>query len=118
MTNAGTELGAIPEKLSVNERASVTAGLGRQTSSLPETFCAVLQHLHLLQRDEAACHHRIQHRQEVVDLRLGVHNLYDNEVEVSWRCEDGWNGRTRLHREERLRLQDAYCGPSIRWPLK
>src|SRR5215475_13257605 len=48
----------------------------RQTGSLLEPFLPVLQHLNLFQCDETTGHHAIKHRQELVDLCLGVHDLH------------------------------------------
>src|SRR6516162_1122372 len=49
-----------------------------KTRPILQALFAVLQHLHLLQRDEAAGHHAIEYRQELVDLRLRVYNLDDD----------------------------------------
>src|SRR5882724_772481 len=49
-------------------------------SSLSSGFAvlAVLQHLHLLQRDQAAAHHAVEDRQELVDLLLALDDLDDD----------------------------------------
>src|SRR5215472_264411 len=48
---------------------------------------AVLQHLHLFQRDEAARNHAVEHRQEGVDLLLRVDDL-DHDRQVLRQAQD------------------------------
>src|SRR5204863_2923284 len=42
---------------------------------------AISNHARLFQRDQPAFHHFVQHRQELVDVLLSVHNL-DHERQV------------------------------------
>ena len=58
-----------------------TLSCSRKPSPLLQAFRAVLKNLNLLQSDEAAGHHLIQHRQELIDLGFCVDDL-DHHREV------------------------------------
>ena len=81
---------------------------------------AVLQDLHLFDRDQAARHHLVERRQESVDLFLRSRRSPRRSAdpatgEESWWCGSGWNARTRHGRAARWRRQDAFRAPSARW---
>src|SRR5271166_3845153 len=61
---------------------------------------AVLQHLHLFERDEAAAHHRVERRQERLDRLLVIDNL-DDERQVLGEAQD-------LRRVQAARLAETH----------
>jgi hypothetical protein len=49
-----------------------------QIGALLETLCSILEHLHFLERDQAATHHFIQLWEEFADFGFGIDNLDDD----------------------------------------
>ena len=75
--NLSREINEDKNELAPNKSRSAVlmqlyAGLG-----VCHLITTVLQHLELLQRDEAAIHHPVKNRQKLIDLLFGIHDFND-----------------------------------------
>ena len=81
LRDAGEYMQALPRakhKQLVSGHTRLDQVRASKTRPILQALFAILQHLHLLQGDEPTGHHVIEYRQELVDLRLRVHNLDDD----------------------------------------